>query len=258
VRSLLLQLLAEYRTEGIFPRNPDFAEPTPYFIDARGVPCAMAHLLLLSGEQAMVSKIARERNSATVAQLADEARLIAWLSAAGLTVAEAAAIQPFYCEAVSDCYCYGGLYGSQVYPRFPGVPDFRVETVARGQLVANSPGGWSVLVQDVYGNCARTSVGETLQRVNFAGAPASPEMRPGQVVLVGLTVGRNGVPLPNYNGVVVNGDETIACSPSAISATATELTAAVLSSDCAGTLTAIDPRWSARSGPRCDAGVADA
>ena len=63
----------------------DFAEPMPYFVDAKGVRCAMAHLLEAGGERELVQRIARERNNAFVRDLADESRLLAWLAAAGLT-----------------------------------------------------------------------------------------------------------------------------------------------------------------------------
>lgn len=61
VRALLLQALAEYRAAGRFPKNRDFAQKTPYFIDANGTRCAMAHLMELGGEPDLVAAIARER-----------------------------------------------------------------------------------------------------------------------------------------------------------------------------------------------------
>jgi MYXO-CTERM domain-containing protein len=109
VRVLLLAELRRYRRRQRFPLNLDFAEPTPYFVDAAGTPCAVAHLLELSGEHALVQRIARERNQARVRELADEPRLAAWLTAAGLRLEEAAAIQPTYCSSPADCVCEADL-----------------------------------------------------------------------------------------------------------------------------------------------------
>ncbi|HEY3497650.1 MAG TPA: hypothetical protein VGK73_23290 [Polyangiaceae bacterium] len=107
MRSLLLTELARYRRRGRFPVNPDFEEPTPYFVDAQGTRCAMAHLLELGGEAALVRRIATTRNNARVRELADERRLLAWLDAAGISVAEAALIQPTYCHWRTECVCGG-------------------------------------------------------------------------------------------------------------------------------------------------------
>jgi hypothetical protein len=92
VRRLLLRELTRYREASRFPKNGSFTILTPYFIDASGTRCAMAHLLELGGERELVARIASERNNAYVRELADEPRLLAWLQAAGFTVAEAAAI----------------------------------------------------------------------------------------------------------------------------------------------------------------------
>ena len=44
-RLALLDTLRAYREQGVFPRNLDFPDRLiPYFIDAAGVPCAMAKL----------------------------------------------------------------------------------------------------------------------------------------------------------------------------------------------------------------------
>ena len=107
VRALLLRELRHYRERQRFPQNLDFAQPTPYFVDAAGTRCAVAHLLDMSGEHALVQRVARGRNHARVRELADEPRLVAWLAAAGLSLDEAAAIQPEYCEAPADCVCQG-------------------------------------------------------------------------------------------------------------------------------------------------------
>lgn len=113
VRELLLGALAEYRAVGKFPKNPGFSELTPTFVDAEGTRCAMAHLLELGGEHALVKRISDERNHARVRELADEPRLVEWLEAAGLTVEEAAVIQPGYsCTPAAQCVCSQGWSSS--------------------------------------------------------------------------------------------------------------------------------------------------
>ncbi|MBS2033039.1 MAG: hypothetical protein JST54_34520 [Deltaproteobacteria bacterium] len=85
----------------------------------------MGALLEAGGEQQLVQRIAHERNLARVRELADEPRLLAWLDAAGLTVAEAAAIQPSYCFIKkSQCFC-GRFSGS-------------AHGVVEGQIVSSS------------------------------------------------------------------------------------------------------------------------
>lgn len=109
IRELLLNELADYRAAGRFPKNPGFAELTPSFVDQEGTRCAVAHLLEVGGEHGLVQKIARERNHARVKELADEPRLLSWLEAAGLSVEEAAVIQPSYsCTPAAECVCGRG------------------------------------------------------------------------------------------------------------------------------------------------------
>jgi MYXO-CTERM domain-containing protein len=116
-RELLLSELASYRAAGRFPKNPGFSELTPTFVDAEGTRCAMAHLLEVGGERDLVAKIAAERNYARVKELADEPLLLAWLDAAGLTVEEAATIQPSYsCTTPVGCVCGAALTGQDHLP----------------------------------------------------------------------------------------------------------------------------------------------
>ena len=92
-----VQVLREYREAGVFPRNYDFPnERVPYFVDEHGTHCAMAYLIARSGGESLVAHVASTRNNARVRELADEPALLAWLDNAGLTVEEAARIQPSY------------------------------------------------------------------------------------------------------------------------------------------------------------------
>jgi hypothetical protein len=101
-RLRLLRELRAYRERGVFPQNRDFpGRRVPYFIDADGVRCAMAHLIEISGGTELVRHVTRTRNNAYVRELMDEPGFVAWLDRNGLTVEEAARIQPEY-----DDYAY--------------------------------------------------------------------------------------------------------------------------------------------------------
>jgi hypothetical protein len=147
VRALLLGELARYRRRGVFPKNRDFPERAmPYFVDADGTRCAVAHLLEVGGQAALVAKIARERNNAFVRELADEPELLAWLDAAGMSVEEAAAIQPTYCDVPAASIC-GGAFQTRVV-NAAGVAEVRPEGVGMGTVVA------------IYGDGAGLNVGD--------------------------------------------------------------------------------------------------
>lgn len=96
-RAEQIRLLRRYSEEGVFPKNTHHpGRRTPYFRDANGNLCAMAFLIAASGRGDIVDHIARNRNYAFVPDLVDEPGLGEWLDAHGLTVAEAARIQPSY------------------------------------------------------------------------------------------------------------------------------------------------------------------
>lgn len=88
--------LRRYLEAERYPTNRISEAPTPIFIDDSGARCAVAALLEASGHHALVARIARTRNLAYVEELADEPALLAWLVDHGLTLAEAARIQPAY------------------------------------------------------------------------------------------------------------------------------------------------------------------
>lgn len=96
-RAQLTEWLREYRNAGEFPVNEDFPErATPYFRDRHGNLCAMAYLLARSGRGDVVDAVANSRNNARIHELADMPVLTAWLDSVGLSVDEAARIQPQY------------------------------------------------------------------------------------------------------------------------------------------------------------------
>jgi len=97
VRATLIGWLREYREAGSFPRNDRFPEQAmPFFRDSRGVLCAMAYLIDRSGRRDLVDRVASTRNNAFIPELAGDPALRAWLDSVGLSVAEAARIQPWY------------------------------------------------------------------------------------------------------------------------------------------------------------------
>lgn len=96
-RAELVSWLRQYRNAGRFPENDRFANRmVPFFRDSHGTLCAMAYLIDRSGRGDIVDKVAATRNNAYIHELADDPELVAWLDAWGLTVDEAARIQPQY------------------------------------------------------------------------------------------------------------------------------------------------------------------
>jgi hypothetical protein len=107
-RRLLLDELQRYRALGRFPKNRDFpGRAVPYFVDADGTHCAVAHLMAVSGHGDLVEHIRRTNNFGKVRELARLAEVRAWVRAAGLTLGEAARIQPQYCfySQAEACFC---------------------------------------------------------------------------------------------------------------------------------------------------------
>lgn len=88
--------LGEYRDAGRFPHNHVTSGRTPVFVDPHGTPCAVGYLLLRSGESELVEDIVRTDNLIRVRDLEGDPRLGAWLEARGITLEEAATIQPAY------------------------------------------------------------------------------------------------------------------------------------------------------------------
>ncbi|MBC7896873.1 MAG: hypothetical protein H7066_15760 [Cytophagaceae bacterium] len=95
-RSALIAWLHEYRDAGRFPRNDRFGPDMPFFRDEQGTLCAMAYLVARSGRPGMVDRIARTANNALIPDLRDDGEFTQWLDSTGLTLAEAARVQPEY------------------------------------------------------------------------------------------------------------------------------------------------------------------
>lgn len=97
-RARAIETLIRYRDAGAFPRNHDFADAhVPYFVDQRsGAVCAVGHLMVTTGHAALVERISTADNHVRVADLATNPEVAAWLDEHGLTLEEAARIQPAY------------------------------------------------------------------------------------------------------------------------------------------------------------------
>lgn len=100
-RSELISFLREYLEAGQFPINDVSPTRTPIFVDRFGNRCAMASLIERSGSPELVQRIASSRNLARVRELADDDAVVAWLDTHGMTLDEAARVQPSYSNETS-------------------------------------------------------------------------------------------------------------------------------------------------------------
>ncbi|MDP1919193.1 MAG: hypothetical protein Q8L14_23290 [Myxococcales bacterium] len=100
-RHRLIHLLREYIDAGRYPVNDVSPERTPIFIDRAATRCAMAYLIEQTGHGALVDRVARTNNLARVHQLAADEELGQWLTSHGMTLAEAARVQPSYDNLVT-------------------------------------------------------------------------------------------------------------------------------------------------------------
>jgi len=85
---------------GQFPKNMRVPHRrTPVFVDDEGTPCAVASLMLQSGERNLVESVARIDNHLNIREVR-AGPVIGWLEQEGLTKEEAARIQPSYSPAL--------------------------------------------------------------------------------------------------------------------------------------------------------------
>ena len=95
-RQMQLTRLTEYRNRGLFPQNKCQApQPVPIFVDEHDTACAVGHLMRLSGRERDVANIQHEHNLVHVPDVA-AGPVVAWTLTSGLTIEEAALIQPAY------------------------------------------------------------------------------------------------------------------------------------------------------------------
>lgn len=96
-RAVLIARLEGYAAAGRFPHN--HVAPgrfVPVFRDEHHTLCAMGYLIASTGRTDIVDDVVRNNNLALVPQLAGDVRLQAWLDSTGITLGEAARIQPMY------------------------------------------------------------------------------------------------------------------------------------------------------------------
>lgn len=102
-RARNLDALREYWKRGDFPKNYDFPRDTPYFVDAHGTSCAMAYIITESGHPEVTRAVAERENNAYVMDMKSP-ELVGWIESSGLTLQEAAWIQPSYGPSC-NCDC---------------------------------------------------------------------------------------------------------------------------------------------------------
>lgn len=94
-RNHLLDVLAQYAQEKVFPKNIYHNQRQPYFIDHRGVHCAVGFLLLQSGHGQLAREISERDNYVYVKNI-DVEGLAEWANWSGFSIQELALIQPGY------------------------------------------------------------------------------------------------------------------------------------------------------------------
>jgi hypothetical protein len=96
MRYLQLLRLKAYRDRGVFPLNEGHASSaTPIFVDEHDTACAVGQLMRLSGWTREVASIQKANNLIYVTDIED-GPAADWVLTSGLTIEEAALIQPAY------------------------------------------------------------------------------------------------------------------------------------------------------------------
>jgi hypothetical protein len=94
-RSQIVRLIA-YRNRGLFPQNDGQSKmPTPIFVDNHDIACAVGHLMRISGRERDVAEIQHHSNLVYVPEVT-AGPVVAWMLTSGITLEEAALIQPAY------------------------------------------------------------------------------------------------------------------------------------------------------------------
>lgn len=94
-RLSLLAKLEGYARRGEFPQNLYHRHRQPYFIDHRGVPCAVGYLMQQSGESELAERIQQTMNYAYIREI-PYPEVSQWAEKQGFEIDELAWIQPAY------------------------------------------------------------------------------------------------------------------------------------------------------------------
>ncbi len=88
-----LHALRAYADAGVFPHNHESTTPVPLFIDSHDTPCAVAFMILTSGDngEQLGRAIAADNNRVLLPH--DDGRIASWAAANGFTLAELERIQ---------------------------------------------------------------------------------------------------------------------------------------------------------------------
>lgn len=100
-RAHMLDLLHEYWSAGIFPKNYDHKERKPCFIDQNGTICAVGYLVEQTAGRAAAEDINSRHKYATILEMNDS-KVDEWIAESGLSKEECAIIQPKYSAAGSQ------------------------------------------------------------------------------------------------------------------------------------------------------------
>ena len=103
-RQTLIGRLERYSAAGRFPHNHvRSGKRVPVFRDEHQTLCAMGFLIASTGRHDIVDFVTSTNNLIYIRELADNAALTRWLDSTGLTLAEAARVQPAY--EGGPCFC---------------------------------------------------------------------------------------------------------------------------------------------------------
>jgi len=100
-RAFVLDALHDYIVAEQYPTNDVMPVQTPIFIDRYGARCAMAAVIEATGHRALVERIARDHVYAYIDDLRDDPELGAWLADNGISLREAARVQPGYANTTA-------------------------------------------------------------------------------------------------------------------------------------------------------------
>ncbi len=186
-REKCLDVLRKYASDVVFPQNRYHKERIPYFIDHRGVHCAVGHLIMSTGYGDFAQQVHKENNYLYLGELQEiYPEIEFWAEENGFTPKELAWIQPGYSPCVTDCseemfiICSGGVGSeeSYTYTWSNGETGFHIDNACPGQAI-------SCIVLD--------SLGQEIPSNNCS-------MIAGES---GLFVGTNSIVLPETSGAIM-------------------------------------------------------